>query len=70
MSMKETSRSRITITSSSNEISAVMQGGGGGVTPPPRPLSTAELVFVNVYGAQESIPRNHSARLGIDSWAP
>ncbi len=30
----------------------------------------SEPVFVNVYGAQESIPRIDAARLEIDSWTP
>ncbi len=40
-----------------NEISANQLGGWGGVLlRPPPPLSTAQPVFVNLEGAQESIP--------------
>jgi hypothetical protein len=49
--------------SSLNEISTEqLRGEGeGGFNPPVPPLSTAEPVFVNVYGAQESIPPTYVA---------
>jgi hypothetical protein len=30
----------------------------------------SEPVFVNIFGAQESIPRNRFRKLGIDFWDP
>ncbi len=51
--------------SSLNEISTEQLRGEGGenLIHEPPPISTAEPVFVNVYGAQESIPRNRFRQL-------
>jgi hypothetical protein len=42
--------------------------GGGVLNPPPPPVGDGpELVFVNVYGAQESIPKNR-LRQAMEPW--